>query len=84
MSDIIHGSDPSHASVYLQLEEYVKKKYDSFKGNPDAMEQYIIKRLQEELFSEKPRKVSIPKGCKVIFDYDDEGHIIDMRFERIH
>lgn len=63
----------------------IKAIYDErFKGNPDAMEDYVVKRLKEELFSEKPRKIAIPKGYKVIFEYDDDGHIKDMRFERIH
>lgn len=63
----------------------IKSIYDErFKGNPDAMEDYIVKRLKEELFSEKPRKITIPKGYKVIFEYDDDGHVTDMRFERIH
>lgn len=63
----------------------IKAIYDEkFKGNPDAMERYIVKKLKEELFSEKPRKISIPKGYKVIFEYDDDGHVKDMRFERIH
>lgn len=63
----------------------IKAIYDErFKGNPSAMKDYIVKRLEEELFSEKPRKISIPKGYKVIFDYDDDGHTKDIRFDRIH
>ncbi len=63
----------------------IKAIYDErFKGNPSALEDYIVKRLEEDIFSEKPRKISIPKGYKVIFDWDDDGHVKDMRFERIH
>jgi hypothetical protein len=68
----------------MDVVERIKATYDKFKGNPNAMVDYIVKRLEKELFSEKPRKISIPEGYKVIFEYDDDGHVKDMRFERIH
>ena len=63
----------------------IKAIYDEkFKGNPSAMEDYVVRRLTEEAFKEKPLRVAVPKGCKVIFEKDADGHIIDMRFDRIH
>ena len=64
--------------------ERIKAAYDKMKGNPSAMEDYIVKRLTDEAFSEKPMRVVIPEGYKVIIEYDDDGHVKDMRFERIH
>ena len=68
--------------------ERIKQIYDErFKGNPGAMEEYVIERLQQEfadaiLRPDKARKDVFAKGgTKVIFEKDSEGHIIDMRFE---
>lgn len=63
--------------------ERIKRVYEKFKGNPQAMEVYLVKELEKELtFTTKP--IKIPSGYKVTFHYDDEGHIKDMTFERIH
>lgn len=68
----------------------IKAIYDErFKGNPDALEDYIVKRLTEEVFRESETKdvskVAVKSGdTKVVFEWDDDGHIIDMRFERIY
>ena len=72
-----------HEEVGMDVVERIKAAYDKMKGNPSAMEDYIVKRLTDEAFREKPMRVVIPEGYKVIFEYDD-GHVKDMRFERIH
>lgn len=70
--------------------ERIKAIYDErFKGNPSAMEEYVCSRLTEEIFREPEtkdvRKVAIKgDGVKVIFEWDDDNHIIDMRFDRVH
>lgn len=68
----------------------IKAIYDErFKGNPDALENYIVNRLTEEAFRESETKdvskVAVKSGdTKVVFEWDDDGHVKDMRFERIH
>ena len=68
----------------------IKEIYDKkFKGNPSAMEAYVTNRLMEEVFRESETrdvsKVAVKdRDTKVIFEWNDEGQIIDMRFERIH
>lgn len=65
----------------------IKKIYDErFRGNPSALEKYVCDRLSEVVFRESGakgiRKVAVKgKGVKVVFEWDDAGHIIDMRFE---
>ena len=68
----------------MDVIERIKATHDKFKDNPSAMEDFVVKRLTEEAFKEKHRRIAIPKGYKVIFGYDDDGHVKDMRFERIH
>lgn len=63
--------------------ERIKATYDKFNGDPSAMEDYVVRRLTEEAFREKPLRVVVPEGVKVIFEKDGDGHIIDMRFDRI-
>lgn len=73
-----------HEKVGMDLDS-IKAIYDErFKGNQSALEDYVVRRLTEEAFEEKPLRVAVPKGYKVIFEKDDDGHIIDMRFDRIH
>lgn len=68
----------------------IKAIYDErFKGNPDAMEAYVCNRLMKEVFIESETKdvskVAVKSGdTKVVFEWNDDGRIIDMRFERIH
>lgn len=63
----------------------IKALYDErFKGNPRAMEDYVISRLDEEAFKPKRSRVAVPSGYRVIFEYDEDGFITDMRFERKH
>lgn len=68
----------------------IKAIYEErFKGDPSAMEKYVCSRLMEGVFrepeSEGVRKVAIKdNGVKVIFEWNDDNRIIDMRFERIH
>lgn len=70
--------------------ERIKAIYDErFKGNPSAMEEYVCSRLMEEVFREPETKdvskVAVKGGdTKVVFEWNDDGCIIDMRFERIH
>lgn len=68
----------------------IKAIYDEkFKGNPSAMEEYVCNRLMEEVFR-KPETKDVSKvavksrDTKVVFEWNDDGQIIDMRFERIH
>ena len=66
----------------------IKKIYDErFNGDPSAMEAYVVERLLQGLMDEvlHPRQarkdVFSRGGTKVIVEKDDEGRIIDMRFE---
>lgn len=68
----------------MDIVERIKAAYDKMKGNPSAMGYYIAKWLTDEAFREKTTRIVIPEGYKVIFEYDDDGHVKDMRFERIH
>lgn len=68
--------------------ERIKAIYDKFKDNPSAMEDYVVKRMTEEAFREpeakEVSKVAVKGGdTKVIFEWNDDGKIIDARFERI-
>lgn len=68
--------------------ERIKAIYDKFKDNPSAMEDYVVKRMMEVAFREPETKViskvAVKGGdTKVIFEWNDDVKIIDMRFERI-
>lgn len=66
----------------------IKALYDKvFKDKPGAMEKYVTSRLMGGFMRPKSGSkclLSPPRGYNVIFEYDDTGHIIDMRFERSH
>lgn len=78
-----------HEEVVMDVDR-IKAIYDErIKGNPSAMEAYVCNRLMEEVFREPETKdvskVAVKSGdTKVVFEWNDDGHIIDMRFERIH
>ena len=62
----------------------IKEIYDKrFRGNPDAMEEYVIRQLQEAVFC-PTKPIKIPEGYEVTIHYDESGRIIDMTFERKH
>lgn len=68
--------------------ERIKAIYDKFKDNPSAMADYVVKRMMEVAFREPETKaiskVAVKGGdTKVIFEWNDDVKIIDMRFERI-
>lgn len=65
------------------FDDCIKRAYDRFKDNPEAMQDHIVKCIEEQVnASAKP--IKIPKGYQVSFHYDEYGHIIDMTFDRIH
>lgn len=65
--------------------DLIKAIYDErFKGHPSALEDYVARELTKAAFKPKRNRIAVPKGYKVIFDWDDDGHVKDMRFERIH
>ena len=64
--------------------ERIKEIYDRFEGNPDAMEEYIARQLQEAVFSPSKPAIKIPEGYEVTLHRDENCRLIDITFERIN
>lgn len=65
------------------IDDCLKSAYDRYKDNPEAMQEHIVKCIEEQ-FNAQDKPIKIPKGYQVSFHYDEYGHIIDMTFDRFH
>ena len=81
---VIYGSDSSEREVSCRSGEFTASRVDG--SRYDVYE--IFARFGSWSVAAYRKKnsmrVVIPEGYKVIFEYDDDGHVKDMRIERIH